>query len=93
MELETIVRLLLIGLGIFFLFLSAAGAVLEMARHAKGLEGTGVNPLDGVTRLAEALAALFGALKDAPLWLGLGGFGVILILVGALLPLNFLAGA
>jgi hypothetical protein len=93
MELETIVRLLLIGLGIFFLFLSAAGAVLEMARRAKGLEGANVNPLDGVTKLAEALAALFGALKDAPLWLGLGGFGVILILVGALLPLNFLAGA
>ncbi len=92
MDLEFWVRLLIVGLGVFFLLLSAAGAVLEMARRARGLEGTDVNPLDGVTKLAEALAALFGALKDAPLWLGLGGFGVILILVGALLPLNFLSG-
>jgi hypothetical protein len=92
MDFELIVRLLLVGLGIFFLLLSAAGAVLELARRGARLEGAKINPLEGVTRLAEALAALFSALKDAPLWLGLGGFGVILILLGALLPLPFLRG-
>lgn len=92
MDLEFWVRLLIVGLGVFFLLLSAAGAVLELARRGKGLEGASANPLDGVTKLAEALGALFSALKDAPLWLGLGGFGVILILLGALLPLSFLRG-
>jgi hypothetical protein len=34
-------------------------------------------------------AALFNALAGAPLWLALGGFGIILILWEALLPMNF----
>ena len=49
----------------------------------------GVNPLESITKLAEALAALFSALAGAPLWLALGGFGIILILLGALLPMDF----
>ncbi len=92
MDLELLIRLILIGLGIFFLILSAAGAVLELARRAGRLEGAGANPLDGITKLAEALATLFKTLAAAPLWLGLGGFGVVLILAGALLPLSFLNG-
>ena len=67
---------------------SFAGAVLELARRADRLEGTDVNPLAGITKLLEALKALINALAAAPLWLGLGGFGVLLILLGALLPLN-----
>lgn len=90
MDVELLVRLLLIILGIFFLILAAAGAVLELARRASGLEASGGNPLEGITRLFEALKALFKAPAAAPLWLGLGGFGVLLILLGALLPLGFL---
>jgi hypothetical protein len=89
MEVETLVRLVLVVFGIFFLFLSAAGAILELARRADRLEGAGVNPLEGITKLLEALKALFDTLAAAPLWLGLGGFGVVLILLGALLPMNF----
>jgi hypothetical protein len=92
MDMEFWMRLLIVGLGVFFLLLSAAGAVLELARRGARLEGQNVNPLDGVTKLAEALGILFSTLKDAPLWLGLGGFSVILILLGALLPLSFLRG-
>jgi len=88
MELETLVRLVLVVVGIFFLFLSAAGAILELARRAERLEGVDVNPLAGITKLLQALRALINALAAAPLWLGLGGFGVLLILLGALLPMN-----
>ncbi len=92
MDLELLVRLALIVLGIFFIILSAAGGILELARRAGGLEGANVNPLSNVTKLLEALQALFAALAAAPTWLGLGGFGVLLILAGALLPLGFLSG-
>lgn len=88
MELELIIRLTLIFLGIFFIILSAAGAILEMARQSQGLEGLSSNPLDGITKLIQALGKYFEMLGKAPLWLGLGGFGVLLILLGALLPLN-----
>jgi len=88
MDIELVVRLLLIGFGLIFLVLSFAGALLELARRADGLEGTDVNPLAGITKLLEALKALINALAAAPLWLGLGGFGVLLILLGALLPIN-----
>jgi len=90
MDLELLVRLALIVLGIFFIILSAAGGILELARRAGGLESA--NPLGSVTKLLEALQALFTALAAAPTWLGLGGFGVLLILAGALLPLDFLRG-
>ena len=89
MNLELVVRLLLIGFGLLFLILSFAGAMLELARRATGPEAAVARPLEGITKLAEALAALFNALAAAPLWLGLGGFGVLLILLGAFLPLNF----
>ena len=89
MEPELILRLFLIVLGIVFLILSFAGAILELARHADRREALGGNPLAGITKLAEALAALFNALAGAPLWLGLGGFGIVLILLGTLLPINF----
>ncbi len=90
MEPELILRLFLIVLGVVFLILSFAGAILELARRAGGPEGAvAPNPLDSITKLAEALGALFAALAGAPLWLGLGGFGIILILVGALVPFNF----
>lgn len=89
MDLEFVVRVVLVVLGVFFLLLSAAGAVLELARRARRLEGAAVNPLAGITKLIEALKALIGALAAAPLWLGLGGFGVLLILLGALLPMSF----
>jgi len=92
MDAELLVRLILLVLGIFFLILSAAGGVLELARRARSLEASGGNPLDGITKLLQALKALFAALAAAPLWLGLGGFGVLLILLGALLPLGFLGG-
>ncbi len=88
MDFELFVRLILIVFGIFFIFLSAAGAILELARRARRLEGAGANPLEGITKLLEALKALFNALAAAPLWLGLGGFGVLLIILGALLPMN-----
>ena len=89
MNLELVVRLLLIGFGLLFLILSFAGAVLELARRATGPEAAVARTLEGITKLAEALAALFNARAAAPLWLGLGGFGVLLILLGAFLPLNF----
>lgn len=92
MNLELIIRLALIVLGVFFIILAAAGGILELARRAGGLESAGANPLSGVTKLLEALQALIAALAAAPTWLGLGGFGVLLILAGALLPLGFLSG-
>ena len=85
---ELIVRLALISLGVVFLILSFAGAILELARRAERREALGGNPLEHITKLAEALAALFNALAGAPLWLALGGFGIILILLGALLPID-----
>jgi len=86
---ELILRLALISLGVVFLILSFAGATLELARRAERREALGgVNPLESITKLAEALAALFNALAGAPLWLALGGFGLILILLGALLPIG-----
>lgn len=88
MDLELILRLVLVVFGIFFLFLSAAGAILELARRAGRLEGVDVNPLAGITKLLQALQKLFATLAAAPLWLGLGGFGVLLILLGALLPMD-----
>lgn len=90
MDIELIIRLALILIGIFFLFLAAAGALLELAQRSRRLESAG-NPLDGITKLFEALKALFATLAAAPRWLGLGGFGVVLILLGAFLPLNFLS--
>lgn len=88
MNLELVLRFVLIGLGLLFLLLSFAGAVLELARRASPLEGAAPNPLAGITKLMEALKALIDALAAAPLWLGLGGFGIILILLGALLPID-----
>ena len=86
---ELILRLALISLGLVFLILSFAGAILELARRAARREGVGgVNPLEGITKLVEALKALFDALAAAPLWLGLGGFGILLILLGTLLPIE-----
>ena len=64
MDLELLVRLALIVLGIFFIILSAAGGILELARRAGGLESA--NPLGSVTKLLEALQALFTALAAAP---------------------------
>jgi hypothetical protein len=89
MTIELLIRLTLIALGIFFLLLAAAGALLELAQRSR-LEGVGSNPLDGITKLLEALKALFATLAAAPRWLGMGGFGVLLILLGAFLPLGFL---
>ena len=92
MNLELVVRLLLIGVGLLFLILSFAGAILELAKRAdkrEAIGGAAANPLEGISKLIEALGALFNALAAAPLWLGLGGFGVLLILLGAFLPLNF----
>ena len=89
MNLQILIRLALIVLGIFFIILAAAGGILELARRAGGLESA--NPLSHITKLLEALQALFSALAAAPTWLGLGGFGVLLILAGALLPLGFLS--
>lgn len=88
MNVEPILRLLLIGFGLLFLVLSFAGAILELARKGDDLETTAPNPLAGITKLMEALKALIDALAAAPLWLGLGGFGILLILLGALLPVN-----
>jgi hypothetical protein len=89
MQLETILRLFFIALGVVFLILSFAGAILELARRADRREAMGAaNPLEGITKLAEALAALWNALAGAPLWLALGGFGVVLILLGTLLPID-----
>ena len=86
---ELILRLALISLGLVFLILSFAGAILELARRADRREAVGgVNPLEGITKLVEALKALFDALAAAPLWLGLGGFGILLILLGTLLPIE-----
>ncbi len=90
MEPELILRLFLIILGLVFLILSFAGAILELVRRAARMEAVSApNPLDSITKLAEALGALFAALAGAPLWLGLGGFGIVLILIGALVPFNF----
>jgi hypothetical protein len=88
MEPELILRLFLIVLGVVFLILSFAGAILELARRAERREALGGNPLESITKLAEALGALFSALAGAPLWLALGGFGIVLILLGTLLPID-----
>ena len=79
-------RLILIGVGLFFLVLSAAGAILELANEvSKGPES---DPLDGITKLIEALGVLWQVFAAAPLWLGLAGVGVLIILLGAFLPLK-----
>jgi hypothetical protein len=91
MVLEIIVRLILIGIGVLFLLLSAAGAVLELARRtdrAKS-QNTTKNPLDSVTRFMEAMKALWQVFIDAPLWLALAGVGIVILLLGALLPFSF----
>ena len=67
---ELILRLALISLGLVFLILSFAGAILELARRADRREAVGgVNPLEGITKLVEALKALFDNL-DESLWPG-----------------------
>ena len=86
---ELILRLALISLGMVFLILSFAGAILELDRRAGRRAAVGgVNPLGGIPKLTEAVKALFHALAAGPLWLGLGGFGILLILLGTLLPIE-----
>jgi stage V sporulation protein SpoVS len=90
MDIEILVRLILIGLGIVFLILSAAGAILSLAR-GKGrvkAQAVGANPLANVTKFLDALTKLIQALTAAPEWLALGTFGTILIFVGAFIPLK-----
>jgi hypothetical protein len=91
MILEIIVRLILIGVGVLFLLLSAAGAILELARSAGRVEpqNSAKNPLESVTKFIEALKALWAVLITAPMWLALAGVGIIILLLGALLPLSF----
>ena len=88
LDAQLILRLFLIILGVVFLILSFAGAILALARRADRREALGANPLEGITKLVEALKALFDALAAAPLWLGLGGFVMVLILLGTLLPIE-----
>ncbi|RPH94372.1 MAG: hypothetical protein EHM72_15645 [Calditrichaeota bacterium] len=94
MSVELIIRLVLIGVGVFFLLLSGAGALLEMARKqnkAAAHETTrGENPIEDITKLLDALKALWEMFKTAPVWLALAGIGVILIVLGALLPFHLL---
>jgi hypothetical protein len=90
MDASLILRFVLISMGIVFLILSAAGAILEMARGTGKVAPMGAvppNPLEGITKLLEALKALWDSFKAAPMWLALAGVGVLLILLGALLPL------
>lgn len=85
---EIAIRLVLIVLGIIFLLLSAAGAILELAKKGRRANALSVDPLAGVTKLVEAITALWKILKDAPTWLALAGVGILLILLGALLPIS-----
>jgi hypothetical protein len=90
MDIEILIRLILIGLGIVFLILSAAGAVLSLAkgRGRVKAQADGANPLANATNFLAALTKLIRALIDAPEWLALGTFGIILIFVGAFIPLK-----
>jgi len=87
MDASVFLRLILVGLGIVFLILSVAGAILEMARGTgKVTAKADGNPLEGITKLIDALRALWDTFRAAPMWLALAGVGVLLILLGALLP-------
>lgn len=89
MNLEFWIRLVLIFFGCFFLMLSAAGALLEMAKkyRLRKAEGGG-NPLEPITKLLDSLAALVKQLAAAPLWLALAFVGVALIVLAVYLPIN-----
>ena len=89
MDASIIVRFLLVLVGIVFMILSAAGAVLEMAKSARKdpkKEIVQSNPLEDITKLIDSIKALWDTFKSAPMWLALAGIGILLILLGALLP-------
>ena len=75
-----IVGVVLIVLGIAFLFLGFAGAVREMFKKAVTRGG-----LAEFTKLIDAVTALIKALTAAPLWLACVAIGVILVGAGAYL--------
>jgi len=90
MDASIIIRFILTILGIVFLMLSVAGAILEMARESRKVRVKGKaesNPFEGITKLIDSFKALWDTFKAAPMWLALAGVGVLLILLGALLPL------
>lgn len=86
-----IVRLVLIGVGVLFMLVAAGGAILEMARGTGKTKtfGSETNPLEGITKLFDALKALWETFKNAPIWLAVAGVGVVLIILAVLLPINF----
>lgn len=89
MGFEIAIRSALISIGILFMLLSVAGAILTLAQGAGRVKtlGAGDNPLQNVTKLMEALSTFLKALISAPLWLALAIVGIAHILLGALLPL------
>ncbi|MGD2103255.1 MAG: hypothetical protein PVG83_13575 [Acidimicrobiia bacterium] len=89
MELEIPIRLVIIVLGVIFVLISAAGAILTLARGTGKTKALAkdYNPLTGVTNLTKALTTLIEALTSAPIWLALAVVGVVLILLGAMMPL------
>ena len=90
MDISILVRFVIVCLGMIFIVLSVAGAILEMARGTGKVTAQGFassNPLEGITKLLNALKALWDTFKAAPMWLALAGMGILLILLGALLPL------
>jgi hypothetical protein len=92
MGLAIIIRLVLLILGILFLVLSFAGAVLEMARgtgKVRALGNEAFNPLADIAKPIDAVSKFVETVKTAPQWLALFVVGVILIFVGAFLPLSF----
>ncbi len=91
MDYEILIRLTLVGIGIVFLILSAVGAILSLAQGTGRVSALGVdsNPLGGITKFIEALTAFLKALTSAPQWLALIIIGVLLIFLGAFMPLPF----
>lgn len=69
----------LIVLGVGFLFLGFAGAVTVVFKNATTRGEGGVEP---ITKLIDAIAGLVKALTAAPTWLALVTVGLILIGAG-----------
>ena len=89
---EIFIRLIIIGVGIVFLLLSSAGALLSLAKSYREMRVQGIesiSPLEQITKLIDAVTALVKALISAPQWLGFAVVGFAMILLGAFIPLSF----
>ncbi len=89
---EIFIRLIIIGVGIVFLLLASAGALLSLAKSYRQMRVQGIESipsLEQITKLIDAVTALVKALISAPQWLGFAVVGFAMILLGAFIPLSF----